>query len=173
VSEIYAPSVLDSATSFEAEPPAPQEMQRRMAEILAELPWLVCVLDGRAAGFAYASRHRERQAYQWSLEVSLYVAGDAHRRGVGRRLYGVLFDLLRRQGYCNVYSGITLPNDASVGLHEAMGFEKIGVYSRVGFKLGEWHDVGWWQLGLRDAGAQPGALLPFPVLRDQFDWAAC
>ena len=147
-------------------------MQRRIRETLAELPWLVCVRDERVVGYAYASPHRERRAYQWSVEVSAYVAEDVRRAGIGRSLYAALIDLLRRQGYRNAYAGITLPNDASVGLHEALAFERIGVFRRVGFKLGEWQDVGWWQLCLADADSPPGTRIPFASLRESVDWTS-
>jgi len=112
-------------------------------------------------GFAYAGPHGARAAYRWSANVSAYVAGEAHRRGIGRALYAELFGLLRRQGFHALFAGITLPNDKSVGLHEAMGFTHLGTYHEVGFKLGRWRDVGYWRLGLRNADAPPSALRPW------------
>ena len=109
------------------------------------------------AGYAYAARHNERSAYQWSVNTSVYVDARFQRRGVGRGLYLSLFEILRAQGYVNAYAGITLPNAGSVGLHEAMGFETVGVYRNVGFKFGAWHDVGWWQLTLKPHEASPSA----------------
>jgi phosphinothricin acetyltransferase len=111
-------------------------------------------------GYAYASRHRERAAYQWSVDVSAYVREDARGRGVGKALYGRLFELLKALGYCRAFAGIALPNAASVALHESMGFEALGVYRRVGFKRGAWHDVGWWQKTLQDVD-HPSPPLPF------------
>jgi phosphinothricin acetyltransferase len=150
IAAIYAPVVTGSTISFELVPPSTDDMRARIASILQILPWLVSLdRDGRVDGYVYAGRHRERAAYQWSVDVTAYVREDARGAGVGRRLYGVLFDELRRLGYCQAFAGIALPNAASVGLHEAMGFLKIGVYRNVGFKFDRWHDVGWWQKELQ------------------------
>jgi phosphinothricin acetyltransferase len=157
---IYAPIVTETAISFETEVPSVEEMERRIADTLVQLPWLVLEEPEGVRGYAYAALHRKRAAYQWSVEVSVYVAEEARGRGVGRRLYTALLDLLRRQGYVNSFAGIALPNDASVGLHEAMGFRPIGVYRKVGFKLGHWLDVGWWQLELREPPGEPATPLP-------------
>ena len=123
-------------------------------------PWLVAEVGGRLAGFAYASQHRSRSAYRWAADVSVYVDPERQRGGIGRALYETLFDLLRLQRLHVACAGITLPNDASVALHEACGFEPVGVYRRIGWKFGEWRDVGWWQLGLAPATnaapAEPG-----------------
>jgi phosphinothricin acetyltransferase len=155
VAAIYHPYVADTVISFEVEPPTEDDMRSRIAAVLEKLPWLVYEDDGRVVGYAYASAHRAREAYQWSVDVAVYVAADQHRRGIGRRLYGELFPALRRLGYVNAYAGITLPNDKSVGLHEAMGFVRVGIYRSVGFKLGQWRDVGWWHLPLQDPPADP------------------
>jgi phosphinothricin acetyltransferase len=131
-------------------------MARRLEAVLAVAPWLVWDQPGEGVlGYAYASRHRERAAYQWSVDVAVYVRADHHRRGLGRALYQRLFALLRLQGFCAAHAGITLPNPASVGLHEALGFRPVGVYRSVGFKRGAWHDVGWWQLALRERTGTP------------------
>jgi phosphinothricin acetyltransferase len=153
--DIYAPIVRDTPISFEVEPPTPEEMRRRIADTLVSLPWLVCERDGQLLGYAYASRHRARAAYQWCVDVSAYVAAGARRAGVARALYRALFGVLALQGYYNAYAGIALPNPASVGLHEALGFRPVGVYEAVGHKLGAWHDVGWWQLTLQPRGSDP------------------
>lgn len=155
VHAIYAPIVRDTIISFEYEPPAMDEMCRRIARTLIRYPWLIYERDGEVLGYAYASQHSERAAYQWSVNVSVYVSADARRMGVGRALYRQLFALLRVQGFVNVYAGITLPNAASVGLHEAMGMTPIGVYHRVGYKFGAWHDVGWWEMVLGERPALP------------------
>lgn len=152
---IYAPIVRDTAISFEIEPPTPEQMQTRIESTLAQLPWLVCEADDAIAGYAYASRHRERAAYQWSADVSVYVAAKCRGQGIGRALYGPLLGMLEDLGYYSALAGIALPNPASVGLHEALGFQHIGVYHNIGYKLGAWHDVGWWQLKLREYGADP------------------
>jgi phosphinothricin acetyltransferase len=154
---IYAPYVDGAATSFEESPPDAAELAARIERVSATHPWLVGERDGEVAAFAYAAAHRARPAYRWTAETSVYVAAAHQRNGVGRELYGALLGLLRRQGLYVACAGITLPNDASVGLHEALGFERIGVYRRIGFKAGEWRDVGWWQLPLRSADGAPPA----------------
>ena len=152
---IYDPVVAGTAISFEAEPPGPAEMGRRVQAVLQHAPWLVSVRHGEVAGYAYASKHRDRAAYVWSVDAAVYVA-DAHRRaGVGSELYRKLFELLRLQCFAAAHAGVTLPNPASVALHESLGFRPVGVYRRVGFKLDAWHDVGWWQLELRERTGAP------------------
>jgi L-amino acid N-acyltransferase YncA len=172
VAEIYAPVVAETAISFEMEVPAPEEMERRIRATLAFAPWLVCVDGERVDGYAYASRHRERAAYRWCVDVSVYVRHGCRRGGVGRALYGSLLALLRAQGFHAAHAGITLPNAASVGLHEALGFRPVGVYPRVGFKLGAWHDVGWWQLELRARERAPEETLSMEALRRSHGWEA-
>jgi L-amino acid N-acyltransferase YncA len=155
LARIYASSVIESATSFEAVAPSAEEMEARAARYQ---PWLVHVEGGEVLGYAYASPHSDRAAYRWSVDSTVYIDARAHRRGVGRALYTALFTLLRAQGYCAVHAGITLPNAASVGLHEAMGFRPVGVYPKVGWKLAAWRDVGWWQLELRPRQGEPPRL---------------
>ncbi len=164
LAEIYRPAVAERATSFEVDPPDAAEMAQRVTSLVATHPWLVCVEGGRALGYAYASKHRERAAYQWSVEVSAYVHHAAHRRGVGTGLYASLFAVLTLLGYRNAFAGITLPNDASVGFHESAGFVSVGTYRRIGWKLGAWHDVLWLQRDLAphdDAPLAPVALSRF------------
>jgi L-amino acid N-acyltransferase YncA len=148
--------VTDTIISFEFEPPTAEEMRRRIELTLQRYPWLVCERhDGRLLGYACAGAHGSRAAYQWSVNVSVYVHGEARRMGVGRALYASLFAVLALQGFYNAYAGATLPNPASVGLHEAVGFRPVGVYRGVGYKLGAWHDVVWWHLPLRERVADP------------------
>ena len=162
---IYAPIVTDSVISFELDPPSLAEMRRRMLAHDGVLPWLVCATPDTMLGYAYAGPHRERWAYQWSVEVSAYVHADHRRRSVGARLYTALFDLLARQGYAHAYAGIAMPNDASLALHQAMGFQPVGTYRNVGYKAGAWHDVSWWQRTLRDWGDEtPRAPIPLNKL---------
>lgn len=158
VAAIYAPIVRDTAISFELEPPSVHEIGVRIEKTLAQLPWLVS-LDGEGVvnGYVYASRHRERAAYQWAVDVSAYVRVDARGQRVGSRLYAALFQQLVQQGYYQAFAGIALPNAASVGLHESMGFKPLGVYRRVGYKHGAWRDVGWWQKQLQPPGSEPRA----------------
>ena len=159
--EIYAPYVRDGAVSFEEVAPSAQELAQRIEQIGATHPWLVAEHDGKVVGFAYGSPHRERAAYRWAADVSVYVAPSHHRRGLGTQLYEALFALLRAQRLQIACAGITLPNDASVRLHEALGFEIVGVYREIGYKAGAWRDVGWWQLRLMPAdGAPPEPLAP-------------
>ena len=160
IAEIYRPIVVSTPISFEIEPPDEQEIARRIGKTLTAFPWLVCVNKDLIAGYAYASPHRERAAYQWSVDVSVYVHSDFRRRGVGQALYASLFRIVAAQGYYNAYAGITLPNAGSVGLHESVGFKPLGVYRNVGYKIGAWHDVGWWELAL-----QPKAVPPEPPLK--------
>jgi phosphinothricin acetyltransferase len=150
VASIYRPIVADTAISFELEPPGVPEMRERITSTLQRFPWLVYVdNEQRISGYAYAGRHRERPAYRWAVDTTVYVRDDVRGRGVGRALYEKLFEHLVQLGYFQAFAGITLPNAASVGLHEALGFQPIGVYRNVGFKMGAWHDVGWWQRGLQ------------------------
>lgn len=150
IQAIYAPIVAHTAISFELEPPTVEEMRERIVKTLALLPWLVSEDDqGRVRGYVYASRHRERAAYQWSVDVTAYVREDARGRGVGKALYAELRRRLVELGYFQAFAGIALPNEASVALHESVGFKPIGVYRNVGHKHGAWRDVGWWQLELQ------------------------
>ena len=168
---IYAPFCA-TPVSFEEEPPSLDEMRRRIARTLERWPWLVCADGAEVLGYVYASPHRERAAYRWSVEVTAYVAAGQRRRGVGRALYTSLFRLLEWQGYCNAFAGITLPNPASVGLHEALGFRPIGVYRHVGYKCGAWHDVGWWQRELRPPEPEPPPPRDLPELKGEAAWQA-
>ena len=172
IQAIYEPVVRDSVISFEIDPPSAQEIRKRMAAIQQRFPWLVCEVDGKVAGYVYASPHHERAAYQWSSNISVYIHQDYHRRGIGRALYTSLFALLKLQGFYNLYAGVTLPNEGSVGLHESMGFEPVGTYRNVGYKFGAWHDVGWWALTLRPHDAQPAAPFPAPSLQGSMEWQA-
>jgi L-amino acid N-acyltransferase YncA len=147
--EIYAPLVRDSPVSFEARPPTAADLARRIERVSRTHPWLVAEDGGRVLGYAYASQHRERAAYRWATDVAVYVGAEHRSRGVGRALYDALLPLLSRQGFYSACAGITLPNDASVALHERCGFALVGIYHEIGWKAGAWRDVGWWQLQLR------------------------
>ena len=170
IGEIYRPYVESTIISFEAVPPDANEIAARIAATMPQHPWLVAEsaesaesgeigADGKSVlGYAYAHPFASRAAYAWSTETSVYLQQDQHRRGIGRRLYAVLLELLAAQGYREAFAGISLPNPASVALHEAMGFQAAATYRRVGFKHDAWHDVGWWQRGLDGAGP-PSQLL--------------
>jgi L-amino acid N-acyltransferase YncA len=151
---IYAPYVTNAVASFEATPPDAAEMARRML-VAPRLPWLLAERDGTPVGYAYASHHHTRAAYRWSVDTSVYLADSERRRGTGRALYESLLPELRGLGYAVACAGVTLPNPGSVGLHEALGFEPVGIYPRIGFKHGQWYDVGWWQLELTDRPTSP------------------
>jgi L-amino acid N-acyltransferase YncA len=173
IAAIYAPIVSDTIISFEFVPPTAVEMRRRIEATLKRYPWLVCERQGgRLLGYAYAGAHGSRAAYQWSVDVSVYVHEEARRRGVGRALYASLFAALELQGFYNAYAGATLPNPASVGLHESVGFRPVGVYRGVGYKLGAWHDVGWWQLPIRERVANPDPPAELPSVVGSEEWDA-
>ncbi len=156
---IYAPYVAETAKSFEDVPPTAEAFAERMERIAHSYPWLVLEDDGRVVGFAYATRHRTRAAYRWAADVGIYVDPEHQGRGAGRRLYGALLELMRRQGLRIACAGITLPNEASIALHRALGFEPIGTYPAIGWKAGAWRDVAWMALQLApeadDGSAQP------------------
>lgn len=152
---IYAPFVRDTAVSFEEVPPTGEEMTRLIERLSASYPWLVAESSGQVVGFAYACPHRPRAAYRWAADVTVYIDAEHRRQGVGTSLYTKLLELLKRQGFHVAVAVITLPNPASVGLHEALGFEPVGTFRRVGFKAGGWWDVGCWQLELVPRGEGP------------------
>jgi L-amino acid N-acyltransferase YncA len=172
IAAIYAPIVRDTFISFETEPPSASAMAERIEAIQQRHPWLVATAGGEVVGYAYGSEHRQRAAYRWSVDVTVYVGESARGKGVGRRLYGSLLPLLRAQGFRGAFAGIALPNDASVRLHEAVGFTALGVYRDVGFKLGAWRDVGWWCLALSSDSAPPSEPTTFPELRAMPDFDA-
>jgi L-amino acid N-acyltransferase YncA len=142
---IYAPFVTDSWVSFETQPPDAAEMAARIASYGSSHGWVVAEQDGAIAGYAYASPHRTRAAYATSADIAIYVAPGAQGQGLGRALYAALFERLRSRSIHAVFAGIALPNPASIALHEAMGMVPVGIYREVGWKLGGWRDVGWWQ----------------------------
>jgi L-amino acid N-acyltransferase YncA len=155
---IYAPYVRETAISFESEPPAAEEMARRIAEAQRAHAWLVLETDGEVIGYAYGGPFMARAAYQWATTVSVYLEQGRRRTGGGRALYEALFDRLAARGHRSALAGIALPNDASIGLHQALGFEPVGTYRRVGWKLGRWHDVAWYQRDLIEDAGPPDAL---------------
>ena len=168
--EIYAPIVRATAISFELVPPTSTEMRERIRNILASHAWLVCEEAQAICGYAYASKFRRREAYRWAAEVTVYVRPARQRRGIGKALYRSLFDAMRLQGFCRAIAVIALPNEASVRLHERLGFKSIGVFERAGYKLGRWHDVGWWQLQLQEHPLNPGAPRSVAELVGTAEW---
>lgn len=158
IAAIYAPIVKDTPISFELEPPTVDEMRDRIVSTLKVRPWLVSEDEvGRVSGYVYASQLRARAAYQWAVEVAAYVHADSRRQGTCKALYGRLFQELAALGYYQAFAVISLPNDASIALHESVGFQSAGVYRNVGYKHGAWHDVGWWQRQLQSLAMNPSA----------------
>jgi L-amino acid N-acyltransferase YncA len=155
IADIYAPFVRETSITFELVPPDAAEISRRVASVTRNHPWLVCAEGDALLGYAYATEFRSRAAYRWVAETAIYVRLDMARCGIGRALYARLIDELRRQGYVAAIGVLTLPNAASVGLHEAMGFEQRGVLPGSGYKMGCWHDVGIWQRELGPRPAEP------------------
>jgi L-amino acid N-acyltransferase YncA len=172
VAAIYASIVEHTAISFETTPPTPAEMAGRISKTLEHYPWLVCAEEEQVLGYVYASRHKERAAYRWTVDVTAYVAEIARSRGVGRALYTSLLALLRLQGFVAAYAVIVLPNPASVRLHEAVGFQPVGICPAVGYKAGAWQDVGWWQCSLHKRASPPAEPLSLAAARALPGWAA-
>jgi L-amino acid N-acyltransferase YncA len=170
IRDIYAPFCDNTPVSFETQAPTASEMSQRIVKTLGSHPWLVYESGGELLGYAYASPHRERAAYRWAADVSAYVREGHRRMGVGRSLYKSLLALLQIQGFYRACAGITLPNPGSVGLHLAMGFQPLGIYQSIGYKCGQWHDVQWFQLALRDGIGAPDDPLDFEVVRRLPQW---
>jgi len=165
IAAIYAPYVADTVISFEDVAPTAAEMAARIERLARTHAWVVAADGGGILGYAYGCPHRERAAYRWATEVSVYVDPRHQRRGAGRALYEALFGLLADQGYRIALAGIALPNDASVGLHEACGFKPVGIYRAIGFKHETWWDVGWWQRDLAGDAGDGRPPEPGPPLR--------
>src|SRR5687767_11371269 len=170
IAAIYAPYCESTVVSFEEIAPSAEEMARRIASVGTTRPWIVLEQDSRVIGYAYASAHHERAAYRWSVSTAIYVGRGHHHRGAGRALYTTLFALLRALGYYKASAGITLPNPASIGLHEAMGFELVGVYRDIGHKLGAWHDVAWYQAVIQPSPPEPQEPRPIEALLGTPAW---
>lgn len=160
---IYAPYVTETVVSFELVPPDAAEMAARMARTLARTPWVVVEVDGIVRAYAYGTRHRDRAAYDWTVETTVYVDREFARRGLGRLAMGAVLAILRLQGAHLAVAGVTPPNPGSVGLHLALGFEQIGLFEAIGWKSGRWHGVEWFGLELGPR-ADPMPLIPLPEL---------
>ena len=172
IAAIYAPYCEKSAISFEIVAPSADEMAKRIRTVSTGRPWLVLEDETAIVGYAYASPHHERAAYQWSVSTAIYVSSAHQRRGVGRALYTTLFEVLRHLGYFKATAGIALPNPASVGLHEAFGFRRVGVYREIGYKLGAWHDVAWFEAEVQPVTENPAPPRSIAVLKDAPQWNA-
>jgi phosphinothricin acetyltransferase len=153
--EIYSPFILDTSVTFEEIVPDEVSFWERIQGIMEELPFLVCEIDGRVAGYAYASAYRSRASYRWSKEVSVYIHPDFYRRRVAQALYTSLNEMVRYQGIADLLAIITMPNESSVAFHEHFGYRKCGEFSKVGYKLGQWQTVGWFELFLQDEIQSP------------------
>lgn len=167
---IYVPTVLESAITFETELPGEEAMRQRILARMQHYPWLVWEEQGDVLAYAYAGRFRERAAYDWIAETSIYVHPDARRRGIARRLYAALLETMAMQGINQAVGVITLPGEVSVALHERLGFSPAGVWRDAGYKLGRWWDVGVWQKQIADVPAQPAAVIPFADLARSLAW---
>lgn len=161
---VYAPYVLHTANTFEYEIPSVDDFRTKIEKITAQYPWLVCECDGEIVGYAYGSTHRERAAYQWSPESTVYISDKHHRKGIARILYNTLFALLQQQGYINVFASVLVTNVNSVEFHRAYGFEEIGLFKNIGYKLGEWHTNLWFQYTLQEHIIDPPVPIPITKL---------
>ena len=164
---IYTPYIRGTSITFETAIPAVADFANRIRSYMEDWPWLVYEKDDQVVGYAYASRYREREAYQWSIECSVYIHDDYLRSGIASQLYAALFAILKTQGFRTVYAVINLPNDRSVAFHEKMGFRYFATYENVGYKLGQWKNVGWWQLQLNDYTIEPPAPVKFNALSNE------
>ncbi len=165
--DIYEPFVLKSAVSFEENVPDIDEMWHRISSIVNELPYLVCEINSKVVAYVYASNHRQRGAYRWSKEVSVYVHPNFRKNKIASALYFCLFEILKVQGITNVLAGITVPHSSSIDFHEKLGFKKVAEYEAVGFKLGQWHNVGWWEMKLfHELPVPKEIIIPFPAIQN-------
>ncbi len=164
VLEIYRPYIENTNITFEYFVPGLSEWKKRINDYTQQFPWLVAECDGKIAGYAYASKHRERVAYSWCCESSVYLSEEFQGRGIAKVLYERLFEILKKQGYINVYAILTSPNPASEKFHETFGFYDVGKFHKAGFKFGEWHNTRWMQLHLRNHDIPPKEIIPFSEL---------
>ena len=165
---IYEPFVLNTATSFETNVPPLSEFQERIKSYSSLAPWLVAELDGQIVGYAYATAHRSRGAYQWSQETTVYIHPDFRKRGIAQTLYEQLLSALKSQGFCKALAIITLPNEPSVNFHQKLGFKHIGEMKNIGFKFDRWHTTSWWDLDLQQLGHVPSAIKPMESIKHLF-----
>ena len=162
---VYAPYVRDTAITFELEPPDPAEMSARIAKTIERTPWIVAEVDGVVRGYSYAGSWRERPAYSWTAESTVYVDGNHRGLGIGRATMVALLDMLRFQGFHSIVAGITPPNPGSVALHLSLGFERVGTFEAVGWKHGSWHGAEWFRAEIAER-TEPASIRPLPEIRD-------
>ncbi len=154
--EIYSPFVLQTAFSFESSPPSIEEFKNRILDYSSKAPWLVATIDNKIVGYAYSGPHRSRGSYRWSQETTVYVEEPFRKRGIARSLYTKLLTILKEMGFAKVLAIITLPNDASIGFHQNLGFKHIGEMNNIGYKFDRWHTTSWWDLDLQNEHFIPG-----------------
>lgn len=164
---IYEPYIVTTSFTFETTLPSVEDFSERMRNCLYKYPWIVCEIDETLAGYAYASVHRDREAYQWTCECSVYLDENFQGKGIGREVYTAVLKILKAQGIVNVYAGITLPNNGSVKLHEKCGFEHFALYDNIGYKFGRWHKVGWWKLCINEYETEPLPPLKFSEMQTE------
>lgn len=168
--DIYAPYILYTTTSFELEVPTLWEFKQRVRKVLEVTPWLVCTINEEVAGYAYASPHRSREAYQWSREVSVYVHDKFRKQGIATALYTSLVEILKVQGITNILAGIVLPNPVSISFHTHFGFQPVGIYHNVGYKKDQWCDVSWWEMFIGGRKTAPKKIVPVAELLQTPVW---
>ena len=166
--DIYKPYIEHTSFTFETEIPVLEDFQKRIDDYVENWPWLICEDHGKITGYAYGAKHRERKGYQWCVESSIYIHDEYLQQGIGKALYEALLEILKQQGYRNVYAVINLPNDRSVKFHENFGFRFFANYPNVGYKLGEWKNVGWWQKILNQYSLEPAPPMKFSTLEKNF-----
>ncbi len=166
---VYAPYVMSTAITFEEEVPTVEEFRSRIEKITEQYPWVVCKSEGRVIGYAYVNTHRARPAYRWSPESAVYIASDFHRKGIAKILYETLFSILKLQGFVNVFAGVVIPNIKSEEFHKASGFEEIGIFKQVGYKLGSWHDSKWFQMHFAGRPENPPSPKPITTFTNSFE----
>lgn len=167
---IYGEYIRNTAVTFETDIPSVVEFSNRIRNVLESTPWLVCEINGENVGYAYASKHRERAAYQWSVDVTVYINPQFHRKYIATALYTALIELLKIQGYYSTYAGVSLPNVNSEGFHESFGFKPVGVFHNVGYKFGEWRDVKWFELRILGYFANPEVPITINKIKDTEDF---
>jgi len=170
VLEVYKPYVLGTYITFEYNVPTLEEWSHKIEKIILKYPWLVCECENKIVGYAYGSTHRDRTAYQWSPESTVYLDEKYHRQGIARALYEKLFAIMKLQGYFNVYAGVGLPNMKSEEFHKALGFTELGIFKNIGYKLGGWHDTKWFQLQLREHILNPPPPLLIAEVKDSLEF---
>lgn len=166
--DIYKPYIINTPITFEYEVPTLIEFKKRIKEVTKQFPWLICEIDNEIVGYTYAHYQHERKAYQWNAELSIYISEKYHGKKIAKYLYKCIIEILKEQGYYNLYSCITLPNDKSIGLHKAFGFSEIGVYKKTGNKFNKWYDVIWLVKNIHEYDENPKAPVSFDCINKEF-----